>query len=79
MSVAAFYVAGRYRFPLVPILLLLAVSIPWRPPRAAVAVAVGVLAIAFVPLVDARLGRATNYYAIATGLSRDPARLDERP
>jgi tetratricopeptide (TPR) repeat protein len=77
LSVAAFYVAGRYRFPLVPILLLLAVSMPWRPPRAAIAMAAGALAISFVPLVDARLGRATNYYTIATGLSRDPARLDE--
>jgi tetratricopeptide (TPR) repeat protein len=77
LSVVAFYVVGRYRLPLVPILMLLAVSMPWRPTRASIAVAVGVLAITFLPLVDTRMGRATNYYAIATGLSRDPARLDD--
>jgi tetratricopeptide (TPR) repeat protein len=77
LGVAAFYVVARYRFPLVPILMLLAVSLPWPPPRATIAGAMGVLAITLVPLVDTRTGRATNYYAIATGLSRDPARLDD--
>jgi tetratricopeptide (TPR) repeat protein len=77
LGVAAFYVLARYRFPLVPLLLLLAVSVPRRPSRAAIAAAVAAFAIAFLPLVDPRLGRATNYYAIATALSRDQGRLDD--
>jgi tetratricopeptide (TPR) repeat protein len=75
LSVAAFYVLARYRLPLVPILLLLAVSIPGRPSRAAIGVAVAALLLSFVPICDPRLGRSTNYYAIATAFSRDPARL----
>ncbi len=77
LSVAAFYVLARYRFPLVPILLLLAVSIPRRPSRPAFAGSVAALAIAFLPLVDPRPARATGYYAVATAFSRDPARLDD--
>jgi tetratricopeptide (TPR) repeat protein len=77
LSVAAFYVLARYRFPLVPILLLLAVSIPRRPSRSALAASAAALALAFLPLVDPRPARATGYYAVATAFSGDPARLDD--
>jgi hypothetical protein len=76
LGVAAFYVVARYRFPLVPVLLLLAVSVPRRPGRTAIAAALAAATLAFLPLVDPRLGPSTNLYAIATVLSRDPARLD---
>ncbi len=75
-GVVAFYVLARYRFPLVPILLLLAVSIGRIRPPALVAAAVAAL-LAFLPLVDPRPGRATNYFAIATVFAKDPARLDD--
>jgi tetratricopeptide (TPR) repeat protein len=77
LSLTAFYVVARYRFPLVPILLLLAVSMPWRPRRTAILVGAFAACLTLLPLVDARLGRSTGDYAIATALTRDPARLDE--
>ena len=76
LSVAAFYVLARYRFPLVPLLLLLAVSAPFRrPAKPAIAGALAALLIALVPLVNPIPARATNYYAIATAVS-DPAQSE---
>jgi tetratricopeptide (TPR) repeat protein len=82
LSVALFYVLARYRFPLVPMLLLLAAASPviasprrigWR----ALAVAVAAFLFAHVPLADARAGRATSYFAIGTAFSKDPSHLDD--
>jgi Flp pilus assembly protein TadD len=77
LGIVVFFVLARYRFPLVPFLLLLAVSIPRRPSRGAIVGALAALGVAFIPLVDPSLGRATNYYAIATAFSRDTGRLAE--
>ena len=80
LSVAAFYVLARYRLPLVPILLLLAVSADWRLRHtrwATIAAIASAAILAFVPLADARAGRATNYFAIATAFSKDAARVDD--
>jgi Flp pilus assembly protein TadD len=77
LSVAAFYVLARYRFPLVPILLLLAVSLPRRPTRPAMAASAAALLLAFLPLVDPRPARATGYFAVATALAHDASRLDD--
>jgi Tfp pilus assembly protein PilF len=92
LSVVMFYVFGRYRFPLVPVLLLLAaggiaelarVRMPNAtgpgPVRAIAAVAAMVLALAAsrLPLEDPRPARAVHYAGIATALRVDPTRRDQ--
>jgi tetratricopeptide (TPR) repeat protein len=83
-SVVMFYVFARYRFPLVPVLTLLAAGgiaqLPARRRGAlALAVAAGVVAFAFsqVPLENPRAARAVHYSDIAVLLSKDPARADD--
>jgi tetratricopeptide (TPR) repeat protein len=87
LSVALFYVFERYRFPIVPILLLFAagglaearrmLEQPRRRSLApAAAAAIGALALAHLPLENAHASRATHYAAVATTLARDPARID---
>ena len=82
VSVIAFYVFERYRFPLVLVLMLFAAAAfrQTRPgtrrlaPFLAAAVA---LAVAYLPVGDARGSQATHYSAIATALARDPARVEQ--
>ena len=81
-SVIAFYVFERYRFPLVLVLMLLAAAAfrETRPgtrrsaPFLAAAVA---LAVAYLPVGDARGSQATHYFGIATALAKDPARVEQ--
>ena len=81
-SVIAFYVFERYRFPLVLVLMLFAAAAfrETRPgtrrsaPFLAAAVA---LAVAYLPVGDARGSQATHYFAIATALAKDPARVEQ--
>jgi Flp pilus assembly protein TadD len=92
LTVATFYVLARYRFPLVPILMLCAAggpsafvasSIRLRAKRAGglavVGIAAGVLAIAAArtTIADERGARAAHYAGIATALAKDPSRVDE--
>ena len=82
LSVALFYVLARYRFPLVPILMILAAGglvrildavRLQRFRRLGLAAAVSVLAVllARLPFDDARTSRATHYLAIASTLSKN--------
>jgi tetratricopeptide (TPR) repeat protein len=81
-SVALFYVLARYRFPLAPVLMLIAaggVAGIRRPRREIVIAATAALvtiAFAHLPLYNSRTARATNYLAIAIALDKDPARSD---
>jgi Flp pilus assembly protein TadD len=83
-----FYVFGRYRFPMVPMLALLAAggigegARRWRahgrtslwPAAAAATVA---LMLAYLPLDDSRGAKATHYLNIAIALARNPATTDD--
>jgi len=88
VSVVVFYVFARYRFPLVPPLLLLAAggvaqALAWAHSRDlrrfAVPSAAALTAIVFahIPLDDARVSRATHYADVAASLSKNPERLDD--
>jgi tetratricopeptide (TPR) repeat protein len=82
LGVALFYVFGRYRFPVVPVLMLVAtagVDHLRRGKRLAIAAAAGVVALAFayLPLDDARTARAITYHSMATALAEDPERAYE--
>lgn len=81
-SVIAFYVFERYRFPLVLVMMLFAAAAfretrlrtrRWVPFLAA-AVA---LALANLPVGDARGSQATHYFAIATAIAKDPTRVEQ--
>lgn len=78
-SVMMFYVFARYRYPLVPLLLLFAsaavASTPWRTPRW-IAVAAVVAVGANWPMLSRDLMRAITETNLATAL-RDAGRLDE--
>jgi tetratricopeptide (TPR) repeat protein len=81
-SVVAFFVFARFRFPLVPVLLLLAAGgiAAWREPRArsmrrwGLAAAVAAVAFAFLPLENTRADRLSHYVNIGHALLRDPDR-----
>jgi 4-amino-4-deoxy-L-arabinose transferase-like glycosyltransferase len=89
LSVVIFYVFARYRFPLVPVLMLFAAGglATWRTRRAAntsraplrwtlvAALVAGV--IAFFPLVDTRVDRLAHYINIANTLAASPKRWDQ--
>jgi tetratricopeptide (TPR) repeat protein len=85
LSVSAFYVFARYRFPLAPILMLIAtggllqLGEAWRSnrPRMLAALAAGTATVAFahLPLDNPRAALATNYHDIAAALAKDPARF----
>lgn len=88
ISVSLFYVFARYRFPLVPILMLLAAggllaSIDLfragqlRRLAAPVALAVAAFLVARLSLDSGRTAAATHYLSIAIALSKDPARAEE--
>jgi tetratricopeptide (TPR) repeat protein len=84
-SIVVFYVFARYRFPLVPVLLLFAAGgiATWRDPAArprrrwafAALVLAGVLAN--LPLASARVDRVAHYVNIGNALLLDPAKRDE--
>jgi len=83
LSVVVFYVLARYRLPMVPVLMLIGAAgmKNWvgrrkRLPHACVAaIVVGI--VAHVPMENARASRATNYFAIATVLAKDPTRIED--
>jgi Flp pilus assembly protein TadD len=84
-SVVVFYVFARYRFPLVPVLMLLASGAlaGWSDPaarrrRGAAVAAAGVAAVvAYAPLVDAEIYRLAHYVNIANTLSSNPRAWDQ--
>ena len=86
LTVIIFYVFARYRFPLVPVLLLLATGgvvelrgAAGRVGLAAVAAVTAILAAAFAHLSveDPRVSRATHAFDIAAVLAKDPARREQ--
>ena len=84
-SIVVFYVFARYRFPLVPVLLLSAAGgiAAWRDPAArprrrwAVAALVRAGVLANLPLASARVDRVAHYVNIGNALLLDPAKRDE--
>jgi tetratricopeptide (TPR) repeat protein len=85
-SIVLFYVFARYRFPLVPMLILLGAGgiAAWRetmaPPkqrRRALAALVIAAGLAFLPLAHRRIDRTTHYVNIANAFLRDPAKWDQ--
>lgn len=90
VSTALFYVFARYRFPVVPVLMLLAAAglvhgrDLWKArggtrKRLTVAAMVGAatLVVSHLRVVDTSIDRAVNYLAIASGLARYPDRHAE--
>ena len=88
LSVALFYVFARYRFPLVPVLMLLAgggivttidLVRQRRFQRLAAPAGAALFAILFahLSLDDGRTASATHYLSIAIALSKDPARAED--
>ena len=85
LSIVAFFVFGRYRFPLVPVLMLLAVGgiaawrQPWARRRRGAAFAAAVLAgvLAYLPLEGTRADRITHYVNIANAFLGDRERWDD--
>ena len=90
LTVALFYVFARYRFPVVPMLMLIGVgglvealgALEARKPTAgrlgiAGAAAALAFAVAHLPIENVRAARAAHYAGIATALSKDPARQQE--
>jgi tetratricopeptide (TPR) repeat protein len=82
-SVVMFYVFARYRFPLAPILMVLAAGGlaelgRKRPPALLAAAGAAALAVAFahLPLGASDDARVTHELDIANALSKDPARRD---
>jgi 4-amino-4-deoxy-L-arabinose transferase-like glycosyltransferase len=84
---ALFYVIARYRFPLAPVLMLLAAAglieaidaaraRRWSKQLTAATVAAAIaLLITYIPLIDRSAARAINYLSIAAALSKHPARV----
>ncbi len=85
LSIVVFYVFARYRFPLVPVLLLFAAGGigVWREPAArpmrrwAFAALVLAGGLAYLPLASARVDRVAHYVNIGNALVLDPAKRDE--
>jgi tetratricopeptide (TPR) repeat protein len=86
ISILIFYVFARYRFPLVPVLMLLGtaglaagghagVRRPSRRWALAAVIVTGI--VTFWPLVDTRVDRVTNYVNIANTLSANSTRWDD--
>ena len=87
-SIVLFYVFARYRFPLVPMLILLAAGgiAAWRetvarPKRVRWALAALVIAggLAYLPLAQRRIDRITHYVNIGNAFLRDPRSGTRRP
>jgi tetratricopeptide (TPR) repeat protein len=88
LSVVVFYVFARYRFPLVPVFMILAAGglaeiqsrkTTLSPRKVALAAAVAVVAVAFAHLTleNERESRATHYLDIAIVLGKDPGRFEQ--
>jgi tetratricopeptide (TPR) repeat protein len=88
VSVVLFYVFARYRFPIAPVLMILAVGgmveaamlIQRRQIRRlapALAAAAGAAIVAHVPLENARASRATHYADIGAAMAKDPNRTGQ--
>lgn len=84
-SVVIFYVFSRYRFPLVPVLLLFAAGgvALWREARArrmrmvALAAIVPAAIVAWLPLQNAAIQRVVGYVTIANAFSQDSSTWGE--
>ena len=82
VSLVAFFVFARYRFPLVPVTMLLGAGgiAAWREPwaqrmrRPAVAAAVVAAVLSFLPLEGTRADRITNYVNVGNALLGDRER-----
>jgi tetratricopeptide (TPR) repeat protein len=85
LSIVSFYVFARYRFPLVPVLILLAAGggAVWREtsarPMRRWALGAAVLAggLAYLPLENTRMDRASHYLNIANAFLLDPEKWDD--
>ena len=85
LSLIVFYVFGRYRYPLVPVLMLLAGGgiAAWRETpapairRRAVAAVVVAAVLAYLPLVNTRVDRMAHYVNIANAFLTDPGKWDQ--
>ena len=86
VSIVLFYVFARYRFPLVPLLMLFAAGglASWRAAsmsiathRWAVVTAIVAGVITFLPLVNTRVERLAHYVNIANTLAANPKRWDQ--
>jgi tetratricopeptide (TPR) repeat protein len=84
LSIVTFYLFARYRFPLVPVLLLLAAGVaawrdasarPMRPWACAAVALAGILT--FLPLENTRADRVAHYVNIGNTLLGDPRRWDQ--
>lgn len=81
-TVALFYVFGRYRFPVAPILMLIVAAgagrvRPGRRLAIGATAAVAAIAFAWLPLDDPRTARAITYQSMAAGMAKDPDRAYE--
>jgi tetratricopeptide (TPR) repeat protein len=84
LSVIIFYVFARYRFPLVPVLMLVAAGgvASWRESsagpirRRALAALVFAGALTYLPLEDTRMDRISHYVNIGNLLLRHPGRWE---
>ena len=85
LSLVVFYVFARYRFPLVPVLMLLGAGgiAAWREPwarrmrRPAIAAALIAGALTYLPLEGTRADRITNYVNIGNAFLGDRERWDD--
>jgi Flp pilus assembly protein TadD/4-amino-4-deoxy-L-arabinose transferase-like glycosyltransferase len=85
LSIIIFYVFARYRFPLVPVLILFATGglVAWREkparPMRRWAVAALVLAggLTYLPLGNTRIDRIAHYVNIANALLKDPGKWND--
>jgi tetratricopeptide (TPR) repeat protein len=87
-SVVLFYVFARYRFPIAPLLMILAAAGVVQAARLAagrqvrrlapaLAAAAGALVLAHVPLESARASRAMHYADIGAAIGKDPNRASQ--
>ncbi len=85
LSIIIFYVFARYRFPLVPVLMLFAAGgiVSWREssarPMRRWAFAAVVLAggLAYLPLENTRMDRISHYVSVGNLFLRDPEKWDQ--
>ena len=88
VSVVLFYVFARYRFPIAPVLMILAAAglveaatlvrhQQKRRSAAALAAATAAAVLAHVPLENARASRAMHYADIGAAMAKDPTRTGQ--
>jgi len=87
-SVVLFYVFARYRFPIAPVLMILAAAGVVQAARLAagrqrrrlapaLAAAAGALVLAHIPLENGRASRALHYADIGAAMAKDPNRASQ--